>query len=410
MRKHAVTAALALTLVTGLATAPGWVASADEGDGSHPSRAEVRDARQAADDKAGEVAAVQARLAEAQGRLQDSAVRVAQAEEAFNRARWLYREARRKQRGAERAETTSETQLGAMRDQYADLVVASYQMSPSLNAMSAILDADGIAEVVESTTSLHNAQTAMDQVYDDYDVAALLAGVATDQATEARTAADELRDQTKLARQTARETQRAAAGEADAVAAERVELIGELARLQGISVTLAAGAAGVARGPGHAHPDAHPDADAHPTAPTRRRNPPRSRPRQATPPPTAAPTPTPTATKTPTATADADPDADADADPDAHPDAHSHADSHPDADRDPHHAAAGTRGRRRGRDRLRRGADRRALPVGRGRSGQVGLLRPDHAGLAGGRHLAAALLGRPVRRQHAHLRSRPAAR
>ena len=87
-----------------------------------------------------------------------------------------------------------------MRDQYADLVVASYQMSPSLNAMSAILEADGIAEVVESTTSLHNAQTAMDQVYDDYDVAALLAGVATDQATEARTAADDLRDQTKRAR------------------------------------------------------------------------------------------------------------------------------------------------------------------------------------------------------------------
>ncbi len=102
MRKHAVTAALALTLVAGLATAPGWVASADEGDGSHPSRADVRDARQAADDKAGEVAAVQARLAEAQGRLQDSAVRVAQAEEAFNRARWLYREARRKQRGPSR--------------------------------------------------------------------------------------------------------------------------------------------------------------------------------------------------------------------------------------------------------------------------------------------------------------------
>ncbi len=255
--------------------------------------------------------------------------------------------------------------------------------------------------MVDRTTSLQNAQAAMDQVYDDYDAAALLAGVASDQATEARSAADELREQTKQARATARETQRAAAGEADAVAAERVDLIGELARLQGISVALAeerqewleaqatptptptpdpdpdadagadrradAGAHDRGDADGHAHQDAERDSDAH---------------------------------------ADPDPDADTDTHADAHPDADGHAHPH----RDPDDSAAGTVRRRLGRDRVRRGPDRRALPVGRRRAGQVGLLGPDHAGLAGRRHLAAALLGRPVRRDHADRRGRPAAR
>ena len=307
MRKHLVdglaTTAVALTLVAALAVSPGWVAAADEGSGdAHPSRSDVRAARDAADGKAAEVASVQARLASAQGRLRDTAVRVAQAEEAFNRARWNYREARRDQRAAERIHATTETQLGTMRDEYVDVVVSSYEMSPSLTAMAAILESDGIASVVDRTASLQNAQAAMDQVYDDYDAAALLAGVSSDQATEARLAADALREETKRARATARETQRAAAGEADAVAAERVDLIGELARLQGISVALAE------------ERQEWLEAQATPTAT-----------------PTPTPTPTPSAEPTPTqepttgahAGSDDRADGGSDADPDTDPDADS---------------------------------------------------------------------------------------
>ena len=90
-----------------------------------------------------------------------------------------------------------------MRDEYVDVVVSSYEMSPSLTALAAILESDGIGTVVDRTASLQNAQAAMDQVYDDYDAAALLAGVSSDQATEARRAADALREQTKRARATA---------------------------------------------------------------------------------------------------------------------------------------------------------------------------------------------------------------
>ena len=403
MRKHLVdglaTTAVALTLVAALAVSPGWVAAADEGSGdAHPSRSDVRAAREAADGKAAEVASVQARLASAQGRLRDTAVRVAQAEEAFNRARWNYREARREQRAAERIHETTETQLGGMRDEYVDVVVSSYEMSPSLTAMAAILESDGIASVVDRTASLQNAQAAMDQVYDDYDAAALLAGVSSDQATEARLAADALREETKQARATARETQRAAAGEADSVAAERVDLIGELARLQGISVALAE------------ERQEWLEAQATPTAtptPT------------PTPTPSAEPTPTQEPTQEPTqARRRADEGSDDRADRGSHseprhrahtaaptptptptptPDAHAHGGPHADGDAD--HPTARPGRWRGGRDRLRPGPDRRPLPVGRRRARQVGLLGPDHARVAGGRRLAAALLSGSVRRR-----------
>ena len=409
MRKHLVdglaTTAVALTLVAALAVSPGWIAAADEGSGdAHPSRSDVRAARDAADGKAAEVASVQARLASAQGRLRDTAVRVAQAEEAFNRARWNYREARRDQRAAERIHATTETQLGTMRDEYVDVVVSSYEMSPSLTAMAAILESDGIATVVDRTASLQNAQAAMDQVYDDYDAAALLAGVSSDQATEARLAADALREETKQARATARETQRAAAGEADAVAAERVDLIGELARLQGISVALAEERQEWLEAqatPTDAHadpdPDAHPvrGADAHPGADAGAHEGSDDRADGGS---------------------DSDPDADphgcshpdAHADTDAHPHAHSDGGPHPDGDAD--HPTARPGGWRGGRDRLRASPDRRPVPVGRRRARQVGLLGPDHARVAGGRRLAAALLSGSVRRVHADRRGRPAAR
>jgi peptidoglycan DL-endopeptidase CwlO len=324
VRKHLVdgwaTTAVALTLAVALAVSPGWVAAADEGsEDAHPSRSDVRAAREAAGGKAAEVASVQARLAAAQDRLRDTAVRVAQAEEAFNRARWNYREARRDQRAAERIHATTETQLGTMRDEYVDVVVSSYEMSPSLTAMAAVLESDGIATVLDRTASLQNAQAAMDQVYDDYDAAALLAGVSSDQATEARLAAEALREETKRARATAREIQRAAAGEADAVAAERVDLIGELARLQGISVAVAeerqewleAQATPTAAPTPTPTPTPTSTPSAEPT-PTRE---PTSEPTEAPttaqtvaptptpiPTPTAAPTPTPTSTPTATPT------------------------------------------------------------------------------------------------------------
>ena len=68
-------------------------ALADEAD--TPSRQDVRDARTAARDQARDVAAVQADLAAANQRLQESAIAAAQATEAWNGARYRLEQARR---------------------------------------------------------------------------------------------------------------------------------------------------------------------------------------------------------------------------------------------------------------------------------------------------------------------------
>ena len=61
---------------------------------------------------------------------------------------------------AEVADEQAAGRLADMRDQYADVVASSYEMAPSLTALAAILDADGIRTVVDRTASYQNAQSA----------------------------------------------------------------------------------------------------------------------------------------------------------------------------------------------------------------------------------------------------------
>ena len=65
---------------------------------------------------------------------------------------------------------------------------------------------------------------------------------------------------------------------------------------------------------------------------------------------------------------------------------------------------ARTRQRRAARGRLRQGAAGQALPLGSGRPERLRLLRPDDDGLAPGRQVPPALVGRPVPAEHADRR------
>ena len=229
----------------------------------------------------------------------------------------------------------------------------------------------------------------MDRVYDDYGAAATLAGVASDQADRGpgrrRRAArgDQAGPRHRAGRPSGPRPARPTP-----IAAERADLIGELARLQGISVALAEQRQEWLEAQATPDADAHADADAD-----------------------AEPTPEPTPTQEPTQRADADrrrttaqrrlrrrrraptPHRD------AHPDAHARPRRRrrrrrptptpaatPTPTPTPRHRASGGAA---ARDRLRAGPDRRPLPVGRRRARQVGLLGPDHA--ARGRRAAISL-------------------
>jgi cell wall-associated NlpC family hydrolase len=212
-------------------------ALADEAD--TPSRQAVRDARTAARDKARDVAAVQADLAAANQRLQESAVEAAQATEAWNGARYRLEQARQAAAAADERAGIARTDVDRQQDAYADALVSSYQLAPTLTAVASMVQADGIGTVLEQTETMRAAESALDSRYDGFVAASTLADVALDQAEAARAEAEQAQVEAREARDRARAAAEAAAAEAQAIADRKGELIAELAELQDISVELA---------------------------------------------------------------------------------------------------------------------------------------------------------------------------
>jgi len=226
---------LSIPPVTGLAGLE--AALADEAD--TPSRQDVRDARSAARDKARDVDAVQADLAAANQRLQQSAIAAAQATEAWNGARYRLDQARQAASAADERAGIARTDVDRQQDAYASALVSSYEMSPTLTAVASMVQADGIGTVLEQSTTMRAAESALDSRYDGFVAASTLAHVAVDQAEAARAEAAALQTEAREARDQARAAADAAAAEASAIAASKGELIQELAELQDISVALA---------------------------------------------------------------------------------------------------------------------------------------------------------------------------
>ncbi len=236
---RAVGVAVALGLALSLTIPPvaGLPALADPAD--TPSRQEVRDARTAAADKARDVDAVQADLAAANERLQQSAIEAAQATEAWNGARYRLDQARQAASAADERAGIARTDVDRQQDAYADALVSSYEMSPALTAVASMVQADGIGTVVQQSTTMRAAESALDSRYDGFVAASTLASVAVDQAESARAEAAAAQVAARDARDAARAAADAAAAEASAIAGRKGELIQELAELQDVSVALA---------------------------------------------------------------------------------------------------------------------------------------------------------------------------
>jgi cell wall-associated NlpC family hydrolase len=312
VRAFGVAAALALTLaVGGVATGvTTGVAVADED--TVPSHQDIHEARVAARDKADDVDAVRARLVLANQRLQESAIAAAQAAEAYNGARWRAAEARRAAVEAQRRSAVAETDVQRQREAYGDALVTSYEMSPGLTAFSAIVRSDGIDTVVDRTTSLQNAEAALDGNYNEFRAAATLADVAQQQAEDAEDDAVAAKQEAQDARDQARAAADAAAADAASIADEKAALIAQLADLQHISVKLAQrrqsaleqqAAEAAAAAAQHEQeveeqstpsPDPEPSAPTAPSSPAPTPDPEPTTPSTPTPPTTPTPTPTPT--------------------------------------------------------------------------------------------------------------------
>jgi cell wall-associated NlpC family hydrolase len=88
-------------------------------------------------------------------------------------------------------------------------------------------------------SALHNAQDAMDHIFDSYTASSTLAGVASDQADTARAKAERLAAHARSARDQAAAAASAADTASRQIASRKTRLIHRLATLQHISVSLA---------------------------------------------------------------------------------------------------------------------------------------------------------------------------
>ncbi len=234
---RAVGVALGLVLTLVVPPLSGSVAWADEG--RTPTQQEVRDARAAARDQARDVATVQAELASANARLQESAVAAARATETWNGARYRLDLARQEAVAAGERAGIARTDVQSQQQAYADALVSSYEMSPAVTAFSSIVQAEGIGTVMEQTVTMQAAESALDTRYVGFVAASTLAGVAVDQAQVAEDDAEARQVEARKARDSARAAAEAAAAEAQTIAARKGALIAELADLQDISVAVA---------------------------------------------------------------------------------------------------------------------------------------------------------------------------
>lgn len=229
-------AALVLTLV---ASAASYAADGHGTDGGRVTKQDVADAQAAAQGKARDVAAVRADLAAANDRLRASSIKAAQAAEAWNGARYEYQQARIAAKAADRRAGIAQDDVSTQQQAYADTLVSSYQDSPELAALSAIVRSEGIGQVVQRATTMQVTETAMADQYDRFRATATIADVSSQQAADAQAAAAALRTKAKAARDAAKQAEAKAAAEADAIAGQKDRLIAELADLQHISTRLA---------------------------------------------------------------------------------------------------------------------------------------------------------------------------
>ncbi len=223
-----------VALLAGLATA----SAADQDP--VPSEQDVADAAARAQGKAHDVDAIQGELAVANAELRESAISAGRAAEEYNGARWELRLARRAATAADERAHAAARDLSRQQAAYADALALSYQVAPQLQALSAIIQSDGIAAVVDQTNTLRNAESALDERYDTFRASSTLAEVAENQAAETRDEASAAAEAARKARNAARAAQAAAAANAAAVTARKDALIRELAQLEGISTSLAA--------------------------------------------------------------------------------------------------------------------------------------------------------------------------
>lgn len=205
-----------------------------------PTKAEVESAQAAVARRAGDVAAIRAELAVAQNKLEDAAAKAEAAAEAYNGARWQLQLANERAAKAAADATAAAVDVENQRAGIAALAVQSFQDGAELTELTAYLGEGGPQEVADRITVTQSVGATLQDRYEQFAMADILAKNARDAADVAKRDQQAMTVKAAHSRDNAAATAASAQAAAGAIAAQRRQLITELAAAQKISVTLAA--------------------------------------------------------------------------------------------------------------------------------------------------------------------------
>ena len=237
MRTSLRTALSALTAAAVLAAGVG-VANADPKH-PYPSKAQVDAAKRAVEAKARSVSQIRADLVVAQQRVDAANTAAEIAAEQYNGAVSALAKARKEAAQARADAARAEGDVAAQRGQIAQLAIQSYQQGSDLNAMTAVLGADGPIGMMNKVGVVQSASDSMEARYQRFQAVSALAEVYAARARKAQQHQQRLAVVARQARDHAAALASSAQVQEAQVSQQRDQLVNELAAAQNVSVSLA---------------------------------------------------------------------------------------------------------------------------------------------------------------------------
>ncbi|HET7477236.1 MAG TPA: NlpC/P60 family protein [Dermatophilaceae bacterium] len=222
-------------VISTLVALPGGSALAEP---VYPSAKQVADAKTAAANKAGQVAAIQGQLAAASARLAQVQRDAEVAAEAYNLARAELEVATRAADAAAKRAAAAAAKAGVAADKVGLLAAQAYTSGGSLGGLEAFLSSNGPQDVIDRVQALTLVGDIRQRVLQDASAASIVAGVLQRQAAAAKAQQLAAEQKAKAARAAAQAKADAAAAETIRIQQQQAALIVQLAALQQTSVRL----------------------------------------------------------------------------------------------------------------------------------------------------------------------------
>ncbi|MDH6124525.1 C40 family peptidase [Kitasatospora sp. GP82] len=209
-------------------------------DGPYPSTEEIDRARTDAGTKAGDTAAIEARLTAAQAELADAGRAAEQAVEAYNGAQARLAKARTESTAAARRATVAEAGRTDAAERAAQLAAETYRQGTSaeLSAINALLGARGPRAAGDQASAIGVAGARTKEILDAATATATAAARASVAAKEAEQSAARAAEAVRVAKEQAQARLAAQQSQVTEIAGRREELLTELAKARNTTVEL----------------------------------------------------------------------------------------------------------------------------------------------------------------------------